>query len=107
MGERYNKRLRVRAEFVPVLREMVDRAMRGDTYTSIAEWLDESGVSTVHGKPWSQTSVRTVLSSPALKGRYLNGEGEVTHESTDCLIERGTLVRGRRRVSTDAHDGEG
>ena len=79
VGERYNKRLQLRDELVPTLREMVVRAMRGDTYTGIAEWLDESGVSTVHGGPWSQTSVRTVLSSPALKGRYLNADGAVTH----------------------------
>jgi Recombinase zinc beta ribbon domain/Recombinase len=65
---------------------MVRRALSGDTYTSIAEWLDDTGVSTVHGGPWSQTSVRTALSSPALKGRYLNAAGEVTHKFTDCLM---------------------
>ena len=79
VGERYNKRLQPRADLAPILRQMVVRALRGDTYTSIAEWLDESGVSTVHGKPWSQTSVRTVLANPALKGRVLNADGEVTH----------------------------
>ena len=79
MGERYNKRLQVRADLAPTLREMVDRALRGDTYTSIAEWLDESGVSTVHGGPWSQTSVRGVLASPALKGHYQNAGSAVTH----------------------------
>ncbi len=79
VGERYNKRLRLRADLAPILREMVTRALRGDTYTSIAEWLDESGISTVHGGPWSQTSVRTVLASPALKGRYLDADGKVLH----------------------------
>jgi site-specific DNA recombinase len=78
--ERYNKQLRPRDDLAPVLREMVDRALRGDTYTSIAEWLDESEVSTVHGKPWSQTSVRTVLANPALKGRILNKDKEVTYK---------------------------
>ena len=80
VGERYHKKLQLRADLAPVLREMVKRALRGDTYTSIAEWLDESGVSTVHGGPWSQTSVRTVLASPALKGRYLSADGEVLHK---------------------------
>ena len=59
---------------------MVDRASPGRHVYSIAEWLDESGVSTVHGGPWSQTSVRGVLASPALKGRYLNADGAVTHK---------------------------
>jgi site-specific DNA recombinase len=80
VGERYNKRLQLRADLAPVLREMVNRALRGDTYTSIAEWLDASGISSVHGGPWSQTSVRIVLSSPALKGRYLGADGEVLHK---------------------------
>jgi site-specific DNA recombinase len=88
VGERYNKRLQVRADLAPALREMVDRALRGDTYTSIAEWLDDSGVSTVHGGPWSQTSVRIVLSSPALKGRYESEDGAVLHKF-DGLMSAG------------------
>jgi hypothetical protein len=78
---------------------MAARILKGDTYISVAQWLDDEGIAppsakragevrnlrggrtrTVSTGVWSQTSVRNVLTSPALKGRYCDASGKVVHQ---------------------------
>jgi site-specific DNA recombinase len=77
VGDRYNKTLAPDPAKVKYLRGMVKRALRGDTYSSIARWLELEGVETVQGKKWVQNTVSGILHSPSLKGRRLDAQGKV------------------------------
>jgi len=98
VGDKYSKTLVPDRELVPYIREMIGRSLKGDTYRSIAQYLDAAGVVPVQhreGKTpkvrkdgtaerrWSQSSVVSVLRSPALKGRRIDLDGRVTlkHEA--------------------------
>jgi site-specific DNA recombinase len=52
-----------------VLREMADRALRGETVGRIAKWLTASGIETPQGRSvWKHQSVKDILVSPRLAG---------------------------------------
>ena len=82
-GERYARVLELDPVLEPYLRGMVERALRGDTLSSIGKWLDSEGIrpttkSTRKRRTndgWHHASVTKVLRSPALKGRRMSEDG--------------------------------
>ncbi|MER5440978.1 recombinase family protein [Streptomyces sp. NPDC002790] len=59
----------------PVLREMIDAALAGHGWNSIARDLNHRGVPTASGKTWSGATVRQALTNPVMCGyRFMNGE---------------------------------
>ena len=67
------KDLRVarRQECTPILREMMDRVMRGDPYAAIADWLEAEGIEAgpyVDGGRWTARLVVELLDDPILSG---------------------------------------
>lgn len=58
----------VRPDEAKVLRDVVARYLAGESMRSIATWLDEQGVKTITGKPWSTTTLRSVISGPRIAG---------------------------------------
>ena len=81
---------------LPYLRGMVERALVGNTFRSIADWLNSEGVEpaqagrptsrqTDNGAGWSPISVRQILRSAALKGRRYNAAGQVEHRHTGIM----------------------
>jgi site-specific DNA recombinase len=54
-----------------VVRSMFTRFSAGDSLRGITVWLTEQGVETRHGKPWSPSSVRTILTNPRYAGRAI------------------------------------
>jgi DNA invertase Pin-like site-specific DNA recombinase len=77
VGDKYDKTLVPDPAKVKYLKGMVSRALRGDTFSSIARWLELEGVETVHGKKWMQNTVSGILRSPSLKGRRIDAAGKV------------------------------
>ncbi len=63
-----------------VVRTMVARMLAGESARSIAIWLNESGVASVSGKPWSTTTVRAIVTSPRIAG-LREHRGEVVGEA--------------------------
>lgn len=51
-----------------VIRELAVRALAGETLTSLATWLQESGVKTVGGKEWRTTTLRGLLTNGRIWG---------------------------------------
>lgn len=47
----------------PILAEMYQRAIRGESMMSIAEWLNREGIPTLPGGPWSRSRIRPILDS--------------------------------------------
>ena len=95
---KYRKTLVLVRSLVPVLQGMVERALRGDTLLSIAQWLD-----TVAPKDakWNQTSVKQILKNPALKGRQYDRDGRVSykHEGVLTSAEWDELQKAMNRGS--------
>ena len=58
-------KVRVRSAFVPeeiaVVREMGRRALAGESITGITKWLNEEGITTSQGQPWTRATVRQLL----------------------------------------------
>jgi site-specific DNA recombinase len=61
---------------VPILREMAERVLSGESLNAVARWLNEIGAApSQRAKHWSGTTVRTVLANPRIAGyRSSNGE---------------------------------
>ncbi|KUN21501.1 hypothetical protein AQJ23_31795 [Streptomyces antibioticus] len=59
----------------PVLREMIDSALRGTSWNAIARRLNTRGVPTASGNRWSGATVRQALVNPVMCGyRAIRGE---------------------------------
>lgn len=60
--------LTIHPEEGPVVRDMIRRALAGDSLTAIARHLNESGVRTANGLAWGAQGVRHVLTREGLHG---------------------------------------
>lgn len=52
-----------------IVASIFSRFTSGDSLRGITVWLTEQGVQTRHSKPWSPSSVRTILTNPRYAGR--------------------------------------
>lgn len=57
-------RITHRAEEAATFREIAARALAGESLTSLARWLDATGVRTVKGNPWRTPTLRELLTNP-------------------------------------------
>lgn len=60
----------------PVIRELAARALAGETLTSLATWLQETGVKTVGGNQWRTNTLRTQLTNPRMWGMRVH-QGQI------------------------------
>ena len=88
VGEKYSRTIQPIPNLTPAIRELVRRALRGDTLLSMAQWLDSEGIccpqlgKVANGKVvtgWSPTSVKSFLTNPVLKGKQVSKDGRVMH----------------------------
>lgn len=96
-SDRYSRQLVPVPELEPIIREMVRRGIRGDTFTDIAAWMDTQVDCKHLGKKikgatvtgWTDKSVKGVLTSTSLKGQYIyTNEGvKVTHWHEGIITE--------------------
>jgi hypothetical protein len=97
----------VRPAEAEIVRAVVARYLAGETTRSLATWLDEQGVRTVAGGPWTTTTLRAMLRSPRIAGlREHRGEivgpavwpAIITPEERDRVLARmaSRAVSGRR-----------
>ncbi|TFC24739.1 recombinase family protein [Cryobacterium sp. TMT1-3] len=90
-----------------VLRVLAERYLAGESLMSLANWLQEEGVSSVAGMPWRTTTLRQTLTNPRIAGlRAHNGVvvavaiwpaiiTKATHEQLVAMFAR-KKVTGRR-----------
>lgn len=63
-------RIAKRTECTPVIREMRDRVVRGESYAGVTDWLTDQGVCPgEYARRWSGRVVRDLLLDPILSGR--------------------------------------
>jgi site-specific DNA recombinase len=80
----------------PVIRDLAARALAGESLTSLARWLQASGVQTVGGKEWRTSTVRQLLINPREWGMRVH-RGQVIGRATwDPIITADQGERLRR-----------
>jgi site-specific DNA recombinase len=117
-------------ELAPVVREMVRRFLGGESFRSIARWLNAEGYppsrdiqrlrreaqharesgqepppEVINGKGWSAQAVRKVLSSPSLGG-YISSHGELRRDADNVAIRIDPLIPDEdyERLQADLRD---
>jgi site-specific DNA recombinase len=90
-----------------IIRQVVDRFLAGESSRSLATWMQESGVSTVSGKPWRTPTLNAILASGRIAG-LREHRGEIVGPAawpaiitTDehrrvCALQQQKKVSGRR-----------
>jgi hypothetical protein len=57
------------------LRQAIDRALEGQSWSGIADWLTAEGVPTAHRSRWTVPTVQSMVTNPAICGyRVVDGE---------------------------------
>ena len=85
-----------------VIRELVARALAGETLTSLARWLAASDVPTVMGKEWRTPTLRNLLTSPRIYGMRTH-QGQVIGEAVwEPIISREDGERLRQMLTDPA-----
>ena len=65
----------------PVIRDLAARALAGESLTSLATWLQATGVQTVGGNPWRTQTLRQLLTNPRMWGMRVH-QGQVIGAAT-------------------------
>ena len=75
-------------EQAAVLRMIIDRALAGDTWSSIADHLNHLGYKTARGKTWSASTVSQVTESPQIAGMRPTGDGVVLDDGGVPVVDK-------------------
>ncbi|MFT2017692.1 recombinase family protein [Streptomyces sp. 796.1] len=85
-----------------ILRDMIDKALEGRAWNSIARELNEAGIVGASGRPWSGATVRQLLINPVLCGqRAMDGKLVLGKDGkpvmglweTICTVEESAALR--------------
>lgn len=85
----------------PILREMISQALAGVSLTEIARGLNERGVLTANGKPWTNQAVRQSLRREGLHGA--GGVEPLIGETEWVELQKAIKVRKQTKVREPAH----
>jgi DNA invertase Pin-like site-specific DNA recombinase len=78
-------RVTIRPDEAEVLRQVVARFIAGESYRSLCTWLDEAGIATVAGGPWTITTLRSNLGSARIAG-LRDHRGQLTKAVWEPII---------------------
>ncbi len=88
-------RVSIREDEAAVIREVADRVLSSEPLRQIARDLTTRGIPSATGKPWSVTSLRTLLTGPRLAGLRVH-RGEIVGDATWApILDRATWERVR------------
>ncbi|MDE2718625.1 MAG: recombinase family protein, partial [Chloroflexota bacterium] len=102
-------KLETDAATAPVVKRIFDMAEAGRTTVDIARILNEEGVASSKRKPWSKTSVRSILTSEVYTGTLLWGASAKSkidpvrvEEAFPAIVSKAQFFRVRKQVSSGA-----
>lgn len=84
-------------EEAPVARQVYEWFLDNVSQTEIARRLNKEGFTTVRGRPWSQTAVRTFLQSPRNAG-LIKHQGATTRGNWEALVDERTYEKALNRI---------
>lgn len=103
-------------ELVPheadTIRQLFARAMAGESIYSLTAWLNTGVLETRYGRPWSEASVRTILTNPRYAGRVkyqgviqegVVGQWPTIVDAATFDLMQATLSNPSRRTATHTH----
>jgi site-specific DNA recombinase len=99
-------------QYAPVVKEMADRYIRYESIGAIVRWLTDSGVPSpkdvararstkpetrekIKGAPWTTSSVRDILNSPAILGAVTNTHGKPLRDEQGMVVYRAPGIISR------------
>lgn len=90
----------------PILVELADRALAGESLKALAKDLTVRGIETVRGAPWSYQAVRRMLANPRIAG-YRTRKGEIIGRATWPAAVSETKWRQLEALFSDASRNSG
>lgn len=94
-----DKRLTIDEKEAPAVREIYTQYADGKTKTEIANWLNEHGYRTRHGKQFTCNNFNTILSNPAYTGRAKCRDIEI---ETPAIIDKELYVTVQNKLAQNA-----
>ena len=85
-----------------VIREAASRALAGESVNAVTNWIENSGIPTISGKPWQPAVVKRMLANPAIAG-IATWKGEVVGKAEwPPIIDEQTHLDLVARLATTA-----
>ena len=75
-----------------VLRDVIERALDGDSWRSIADWLNERGIRTRRGNLWQSATVVQITETPQIAGMRPDGDDVVRDEIGVPIVDKHLAV---------------
>ncbi len=76
----------------PIVKQIFDRYAEGQTEKEIIDWLNEQGIRTTKKKPFSKSSLATLLHNEKYIGVYIYGDIRI-EDGMPALVDRDTFDR--------------
>ena len=90
--DRETKRYIRDEETAPIVKQIFDRYAEGQTEKEIIDWLNEQGIRTTKKKPFSKSSLATLLHNEKYIGVYIYGDIRI-EDGMPALVDRDTFDR--------------
>lgn len=86
VGEKKSKRFEVIEKLRPVIVEIFNRCIAGDSLMTIAMWLDSTAISTYRGGKWAKPTVKTIITNRAYMS-YIQTDSGKTIGTCPVIID--------------------
>ena len=90
--DRETKRYIKDEKTAPIVKQIFDRYAEGQTEKEIIDWLNEQGIRTTKKKPFSKSSLATLLHNEKYIGVYIYGDIRI-EDGMPALVDRDTFDR--------------
>ena len=108
-GPKKRAELETDAATAPAVKRVFDMAEAGRTTADIAWILNEEGVASSKGKPWSKTSVHSILTNEVYTGTLLWGASAKSktdpvrvEKAFPAIVSKAQFFRVRKQMSSGA-----
>ncbi|HEY3977842.1 MAG TPA: recombinase family protein, partial [Streptosporangiaceae bacterium] len=103
-GAKYSKALVIDSATAKHVREIFDRAIKGDSLRTIGKWLEAEGVKTERGRTsWPEGTVKQLIDNQTYSGAHTRGcaECEGTHDLTvPAIVDPATQTRAQAAMKS-------
>ena len=108
-GRKKRSKLETDAATAPVVKRIFDMAEAGRTTVDIARILNEEGIASSRGKPWSKTIVHSTLTNEVYTGTLLWGVNAKiktdpvrVEKAVPAIVSKAQFLRVRKQMSSGA-----
>ena len=82
----------------PIMRNVFERIARGETLTAVADKLNADGVRSSTGKPFTNVTVRQLVTNPRYNGRRTHNGVDVAKAAWPALVDNATFRRANALI---------